>query len=571
LAQAASSSKGCPWRVGHDAAMGKNQHSKDLLHLRPTEWVQDGRGFKASKRSPFSKLPLHCCSLSQQPFESPVATREGAIFETANILLYVKRFGKNPVTGGKLEAKELIPLRFHRNGEGRLHCPVTSKVFTNYSHVVMSAVSGHVYSYDAVEELNKKVKNWNDLMTNQPFKWTDIVTIQDPDDVVAREVAKFYYMEAGQQDLVTRMLNPEMEESEEKKEKIRSNATMDRVFEEKKRLAEERAKEEMKALENKEDEEKQPTNSVLPVQKDPADRKVNARYTSGDAAASFTSTARPLQAKNDLRLMTEEEELQEIYDAVRKKKLKGYVRLVTSEGMLNLEIHCNIVPRTSDNFLRLCEQEYYNNTIFHRLVQNFMIQGGDPTATGKGGKSAFKDGKPFKDEFDARLTHQGAGVVSMANSGKNTNKSQFFVTLKSCQHLDLKHSIFGKVVGGLQLLDVLNKREVNAKDRPLQEIRVLRAEVFKNPFKDEMLETTKATVQKEVDPVALWFSNRADPMEKHLHRHSDSVGKYLIAAAPPLPGEKRKAEQEVSMEEREYATVPQKQKKARTGFDFSSW
>eukprot|EP00971_Amphidinium_carterae_P056376 1113293-Amphidinium_carterae.1 len=122
---------------------------------------QDGRGFKASKRSPFSKLPLHCCSLSQQPFESPVATREGAIFETANILLYVKRFGKNPVTGmpahgnllmtrgcvgGKLEAKELIPLRFHRNGEGRLHCPVTSKVFTNYSHVVMSAVSGHVYS-----------------------------------------------------------------------------------------------------------------------------------------------------------------------------------------------------------------------------------------------------------------------------------------------------------------------------------------------------------------------------------------------------------------------------------------
>mmetsp|Transcript_18159 Transcript_18159/g.42440 ORF Transcript_18159/g.42440 Transcript_18159/m.42440 type:complete len:552 (-) Transcript_18159:8-1663(-) len=551
--------------------MGKNQHSTDRLHLRPTEWAQDGRGFKKNKRSPFAKLPLHCCFLSQQPFENPVATKDGFIFETASILLYIKRFGKNPITGGKLEAKELFPLRFHRNDEGQLHCPITSKVFTNFSKVVMNTVSGHVYSYDAVEELNKKVKNWKDLITSQPFKWSDIVVIQDPDEVEAREVAKFWYMENGQQDTVTRMLNPDMEETEEKKEKIRPNAAMGRVFEEKKRLAEEKAKEEeAKALEDgKEDGEQK--SSVLPLQKDPADRKVNARYTSGDAAASFTSTARPLQSQNDLRLMTEEEELQEIYDAVRKKKLKGYVRMVTSEGLLNLEIHCNIVPRTSDNFLRLCEQDYYTGTVFHRLVHNFMIQGGDPTGTGKGGKSAWKDGKAFKDEFDARLTHQGAGVISMANNGKNTNKSQFFVTLKSCQHLDLKHSIFGRVVGGLQLLDAFNKWECDEKDRPVKEIKVLRTEVFKNPFKEEMVEAAKPKVEKQVDAVALWFSNRGDPMEKHVNRHSDSVGKYLAPPVPALPGEKRPASDALSTEEREYAAVSQTKKRVRSSFDFSNW
>merc|ERR1719401_2399948 len=100
-------------------------------------------------------------------------------------------------------------------------------------------------------------------------------------------------------------------------------------------------------------------------------------------AESFTSTVKALTTQNELRLQTEEEALQDLYDTVRKKKAKGYVRLITSEGMLNVELHADIAPRTSDNFLRLCEKDYYNNTVFHRLIHNFMIQGGDPTGTGK--------------------------------------------------------------------------------------------------------------------------------------------------------------------------------------------
>mmetsp|Transcript_23459 Transcript_23459/g.65714 ORF Transcript_23459/g.65714 Transcript_23459/m.65714 type:complete len:548 (+) Transcript_23459:210-1853(+) len=547
--------------------MGKNQHSKDLLHLRPTEWAQDGRGFKAQKRSPFAKLPLHCCSLSLQPFKDAVGTRDGAIFDASNIIAYIKRFGVNPVTGGKLEVSQLIPLHFHRNGESKLHCPITFKEFGNSSHVVVNIVSGHVYSFDAVDQLNKKTKNWKDLITSQPFKWADIVTIQDPDDPEPREVAKFYFMQAGQQhEVVTEITHRDASaKSGEKDEKIRKNAAIDRIFEKKRELAEEKAKE---ASEKELMIEDKPEKSNVDAEV-PRLPKTNERYTSGEVAESFTSTSTPLRTQNDLRPLTAEEELLELYDMVRKAKKKGYVRLITSEGMLNLELHTDIVPRTTDNFLRLCERDYYNGTVFHRLVRNFVIQGGDPTGTGRGGESAQEGGRAFKDEFDSRLSHQGPGIVSMANNGKNTNKSQFFVSLKSCQHCDNKHSVFGRVVGGLQLVAKLNDWETDEKDRPVKEIRVIRTEVFKNPFKEAAAEAAKPKVEKVVDPVATWFSNRRDPMEDHRNRHSTSIGKYLDQA-PPLPGEKR-AKPELTTEELEYASVAQRKKRERTSFDFSRW
>jgi cyclophilin family peptidyl-prolyl cis-trans isomerase len=115
-------------------------------------------------------------------------------------------------------------------------------------------------------------------------------------------------------------------------------------------------------------------------------------------------------------------------------------------GDLNLELHCDVTPRTCENWLALAEAGYYDDTPFHRLIKHFMVQGGDPTGTGTGGCSIW--GPTFADEFDARLSHDGRGVVSMANAGPNTNGSQFFITFKSARHLDRKHTIFGKIVGG---------------------------------------------------------------------------------------------------------------------------
>ncbi|CAJ1406703.1 unnamed protein product [Effrenium voratum] len=557
--------------------MGKNQHSKDMLHLRPTEWAQDGRGFKAAKWTPFSKLPLNCCFLSLQPFDRPVGTRDGSVFEIAHILKYIKKYGQHPVHGGKLEVKDLVPLHFHRNAQGDLHCPVTFKVLGNNTAVCANLSSGHVYCMEAVLELNKKNKNWKDLMTSQPFKWTDIVLLQDPDQLDGREVSKFHFMVMGQQDEVVREItNPESKVNDNKEDKLRPNAAVERIFAEKERLAEKKVQEaaekaaaDPEAAAAEEAKAKAAAEAKQKLQEAQERRKFNERYTSNEVGASFTSTAVPVKSNNQLRKLTEEEELQDIYDQVRKKKQKGYVRMVTTVGCLNLEIHCNIAPRTSDNFLRLCEKSYYNNTIFHRLIHNFMLQGGDPTGTGRGGESAFEGGKQFKDEFDSRLVHQGPGVVSMANNGKNTNRSQFFVSLKSCEHLNNKHSVFGKVVGGLNLLEVLNKWEVDAKDKPVKEIKLLRTEVFKNPFQEVIDEMNTPKVEKVVDPAATWFSNRRDPMQDHKNRNSSQVGKYLDDL-PALPGEKRKSE-DMPNEEVEYANVTQKSKRIRTDFDFSSW
>lgn len=554
--------------------MGKNQHSKDQLHIRPTEWAQDGAGFK-DKKNPFQKLPLDCCFLSLQPFKQPVGTRDGHVFDVTFIIPYIKRFSRNPVNGARLEVSELVPLHFHKDNDGKFHCPVMpERVFTNHSHVVFNAVSGHVYSWEAMEELNRKNKNWKDLITGQTFKLQDIITIQRGDDLTSREVSKFYFMVEGQQEEVVKTITHKKAkmtpaQEEEDQLKIRRNPAMQRIYEEKARLVAEKEAEkaEKAALEDKAKEDAADAKGQAP--NEGKERKRNERFTSGDVAESFTSTATPLRVKNELRLMTEEEDLQEVYNIVRKAKTKGYVRVVTSEGMLNLELHTNIVPRTCDNFLRLCERDYYNETIFHRLIHNFMMQGGDPTNTGRGGQSAFGDGKAFKDEFDSRLTHQGPGVVSMANNGKNTNKSQFFVSLKSCQHLDNKHSVFGRVVGGLQLLDVFNKWEVGEKDRPKKDIKILRTEVFKNPFKDAVVELSKPVVEKVVNAEATWFSNRKDPMESHKNRQSTSVGKYLTDMPPPLPGQGKRKPEEVPAEELEYATVPKMAKKGRTSFDFS--
>lgn len=548
--------------------MGKNQHSKDLLHLRPTEWAQDGRGFKDQKRSPFAILPLDCCCLSLQPFENAVGTREGAVFDAKNVVPYIKKYGVNPVSGGKMEIKELIPLHFHRNSEGKLQCPVTFKDFTNSSHVVANMASGHVYAYEAVIELNKKTKNWQDLITSEPFKWSDIVAIQNPDRTELREIKTFYYMQAGQQaEVIDKIVNRDKKRltAEEKAVKIRQNAAFDRIYEEKRRLSDEKAQLEKEAAASKPSEEA-PPESEAPQ----PPRKMNERFTSGEVAESFTSTATPLRTDNSLRLQTDDEQLQDVYDLVRKKKMKGYVRIVTSEGMLNVELHTDMVPRTTDNFLRLCDKEYYNGTIFHRLIKNFMMQGGDPTGTGKGGECAFEGAKSFKDEFDSRLVHQGSGVLSMANNGKNTNRSQFFVTLKSCQHLDLKHSVFGRVVGGLELLKIFNEWGTDDKDAPLKQISLIRTEVFKNPFKEAIEELTKPQVEeKKADPVATWFSNRRDPMEGHKNRSSNSVGKYLDLPLPGKAGERGKRPTELPEEEMEYVNATSKVKKMRTSIDFS--
>ena len=156
------------------------------------------------------------------------------------------------------------------------------------------------------------------------------------------------------------------------------------------------------------------------------------------------------------------------------------VTLHTNLGDLKVELFCEDAPRTCENFLALCASEYYDNTSFHRNMKGFMIQGGDPTGTGRGGASIW--GGKFPDEIRDTLKHTNRGVMSMANSGPNTNASQFFFTYVKCPHLNGKNTVFGKVIDGFTVLDMMEKTPGDEADRPLAEIRVNRVTIHANPL-----------------------------------------------------------------------------------------
>lgn len=143
-------------------------------------------------------------------------------------------------------------------------------------------------------------------------------------------------------------------------------------------------------------------------------------------------------------------------------------------GSITVELYWNHAPRTCKNFAELARRGYYNGTKFHRVIKDFMVQGGDPTGTGRGGGSIY-DGKHFADELHAELKFTGAGILAMANAGPDTNGSQFFLTLAPTQWLDGKHTIFGRVLQGLGTLNRLGMVETDNQDRPLDEVKILRA------------------------------------------------------------------------------------------------
>ncbi|KAF7295622.1 hypothetical protein MIND_01102300 [Mycena indigotica] len=151
------------------------------------------------------------------------------------------------------------------------------------------------------------------------------------------------------------------------------------------------------------------------------------------------------------------------------------VVLETSLGDVQFELYWDHAPRariptTCKNFAELAKRGYYNGVVFHRIIQDFMIQGGDPTGTGRGGTSIY--GQKFEDEINSDLRFTGAGILAMANSGPNTNGSQFFITLAPTPYLDNKHTIFGRVSSGMRVVQRLGAVAVDNNDKPLEEVKI---------------------------------------------------------------------------------------------------
>lgn len=145
----------------------------------------------------------------------------------------------------------------------------------------------------------------------------------------------------------------------------------------------------------------------------------------------------------------------------------------TSAGVIEFTLFPQVAPKTVENFTGLVKKGYYDGIIFHRVIKNFMIQGGDPTGTGRGGESIW--GRPFKDEFKPNVVFDRPNLLAMANSGRHTNGSQFFITTVKTRWLDGKHTIFGEVVEGFNIIEKIENTPVNGRSKPLNEVKIIKA------------------------------------------------------------------------------------------------
>jgi len=144
----------------------------------------------------------------------------------------------------------------------------------------------------------------------------------------------------------------------------------------------------------------------------------------------------------------------------------------TNSGTIEVELFCKAAPLACENFIRLAEKGYYNGVIFHRVIKDFMIQGGDPTGTGRGGESIW--GKSFKDECTPELKFDKLGLLAMANAGPSTNGSQFFITTVKTPWLNGRHTIFGKVIKGYDIVEKIGSVPTSREGKPLKEQKILK-------------------------------------------------------------------------------------------------
>lgn len=154
-------------------------------------------------------------------------------------------------------------------------------------------------------------------------------------------------------------------------------------------------------------------------------------------------------------------------------KEEAVVVLETNQGVIEIKLMSEVAPKACENFTKLVEQGYYDGLIFHRVIKGFMIQGGDPTGTGRGGQSVW--GEPFEDEVRADVKFDRPGILAMANAGPNTNGSQFFITTASTPWLNMRHTIFGEVISDYDVVQKIEFSATGAADKPVSEQKIIKA------------------------------------------------------------------------------------------------
>lgn len=209
------------------------------------------------------------------------------------------------------------------------------------------------------------------------------------------------------------------------------------------------------------------------------------------------------------------------------------VKFTTTMGVVEAKLFYKEAPKTVSNFVELARKGFYNGLLFHRVVPSFMIQGGDPKGNGTGGP-----GYTFADEFNATLKHSKPGILSMANSGPDTNGSQFFITVKETPHLDNRHTIFGEVTSGMDIVTAISNAPTNG-ERPKKDVKMEKVEIIGDWYKPVEVKKQKELVENDLKALS------KKPVEALLTKVGEGLGFGKMTQATYTDGVSRGSQVQV--------------------------
>lgn len=481
----------------------------DKDYITYSEWTNDFGGAKQRQvgEGDFKRLPFYCCNLTLRPFEVPVCTVDGEIFDFMQIIPYLRHHGNvHPFKGIELKPSDLIRLTFHKKssekGNGNeFYCPITRKTLNEYSKIVANKRSGNVYSWEAVETLNIEKGNWKDLMTEEPFTRQDLIILQDPQN--PKDFSEIF--KKVQEERQAASLRNEGKISD----KVNLSGGVGKVLKELKMT-------EIASIHNEDEAAEAAQNHQVDA------LHALAAHSTGKLAASLTSTSMSIETNSQLAILDEAETLAKYFPSG--KETNGTVCIRTNYGDLFFTLFASKSPRCCYNFIELAKRGYYDGVGFHRFVKGFILQGGDPTGTGRGGESCWN--KPFGERvLHPTLTHNERGILSMANSGDvNANGSQFFITLRSAPHLNGKHPVFGKLLSGSSVLDALESEievDPNSGHKPLKPIVIEDVFVLEDPFEE-------AKKLAMLPPKMTAIKQQPKATKQPVSSSKSQIGKYLV-------------------------------------------
>ncbi|MDQ7009869.1 MAG: peptidylprolyl isomerase [Candidatus Gracilibacteria bacterium] len=234
-----------------------------------------------------------------------------------------------------------------------------------------------------------------------------------------------------------------------------------------------------------------------------------------------------LQTKEKIETMAKKENIQTA--PLQEGDLVATMK--TTNGTIKIKLFNKIVPNTVNNFVGLAQDKYYDGIIFHRVINNFMIQGGDPTGTGMGGESIY--GEKFNDEFSSDLRNIKYSI-SMANSGKNTNGSQFFINQNNNSHLNDMHSVFGQVIEGMDNVEKIAKTKVGAGDKPKKEIKIIKLTI--DEFDGKKLVEYKLDKEEAIKNYNSLINEKKESKKNKVLKNGDAVSVHYTLT---VDGEKK--------------------------------